>query len=95
LNVRFRDVKYAVPFFIQMGLFVSPVIYPLEYIPLRYQPFLALNPMAGMIVGFRHAVLGGPTNWGLVAGSFATDLVLFAAGLFIFRRMELRFADII
>lgn len=95
LNVRFRDVKYAVPFFIQMGLFVSPVIYPLEYVPRRYQPFMGLNPMSGMIVGFRQAALGGPTNWGLVGASLATSVVLFIAGLFIFRRMERRFADII
>ena len=95
LNVRFRDVKYAVPFFIQMGLFVSPVIYPLDYIPRRYQAFLALNPMSGMIIGFRHAMLGGPTHWGLVLGSLTTSVVLFATGLFIFRRMERRFADII
>jgi lipopolysaccharide transport system permease protein len=95
LNVRFRDVKYAVPFFIQMGLFVSPVIYPVRYIPRRYQPFMGLNPMSGMIVGFRHAVLGGPTDWELVGVSLATSVVLFLAGLFIFRRMERRFADII
>jgi lipopolysaccharide transport system permease protein len=95
LNVRFRDVKYAVPFFIQMGLFVSPVIYPVEYIPLRYQKFLALNPMAGMIVGIRHTTLGSPTNWQLVAGSLVTSVLLFMTGLFVFRRMELHFADII
>lgn len=95
LNVRFRDVKYAVPFFIQMGLFVSPVIYPLEYIPARYQLLLGLNPMSGMIVGFRHAVLGGPMNWPLVTISAVTSIALFVAGLFIFRRTERRFADII
>lgn len=95
LNVRFRDVKYAVPFFIQMGLFISPVIYPLSYIPSRYQVLLGLNPMSGMIVGFRHALLGGMTDWGLVGASFATSFILFVAGLYIFRRMERRFADII
>jgi lipopolysaccharide transport system permease protein len=95
LNVRFRDVKYAVPFFIQMGLFVSPVIYPLQYIPPQYQLLLGLNPMSGMIVGFRHSLLGGPVNWPLIAISTATSLGLFVAGLFIFRRTERRFADII
>ena len=95
LNVHFRDVKYAVPFFIQMGLFVSPVIYPLQYLPARYQLLLGLNPMSGMIVGFRHSLLGGPTDWALVLGSLATSVFLFLAGLFIFRRMERRFADII
>jgi lipopolysaccharide transport system permease protein len=95
LNVRFRDVKYAVPFFIQMGLFVSPVIYPLRSIPSQYLPVLGLNPMSGMIVGFRHSVLGGATDWKLISTSFAMSVVLFVAGLFIFRRMERRFADII
>lgn len=95
LNVRFRDVKYAVPFFVQMGMFVSPVIYPIRYVPARYQPFLGLNPMTGMIVGFRHAILGGDANWKLVAASGATSLILFFGGLLVFRRMERRFADII
>jgi lipopolysaccharide transport system permease protein len=95
LNVHFRDVKYAVPFFIQMGLFVSPVIYPLRYIPARFRLLLGLNPMSGMIVGFRHSLLGGLTDWALVAVSLVTSIFLFLAGLFIFRRMERRFADII
>jgi lipopolysaccharide transport system permease protein len=95
LNVRFRDVKYAVPFFVQMGLFVSPVIYPLSYIPARYQLLLGLNPMSGMIIGFRHSLLGEPIDWALVALSAVTAIALFTAGLFIFRRTERRFADII
>jgi lipopolysaccharide transport system permease protein len=95
LNVSFRDVKYVVPFFIQMGLFVSPVIYPLSHVPARFRVFLGLNPMSGMITGFRQSVLGGATDWGFVSASFAMSAVLFVAGLFIFRRMERRFADII
>jgi lipopolysaccharide transport system permease protein len=95
LNVHYRDVKYAVPFFIQMGLFVSPVIYPLQYVPARYRLLLGFNPMSGMIVGFRHSLLGGPTDWPLVLASLGTSVFLFLAGLFIFRRMERRFADII
>lgn len=95
LNVRFRDVKYAVPFFIQMGLFVSPVIYPLQYIPEQYRLLLGLNPMSGMIVGFRNSLLGSPMDWGLVALSALSSVALFVAGLFIFRRTERRFADII
>jgi lipopolysaccharide transport system permease protein len=95
LNVSFRDVKYAVPFFMQMGLFVSPVIYPLSYVPARFRILLGLNPMSGMIAGFRQSMLGGSTDWGLVGTSFAICVTLFVAGLFIFRRMERRFADII
>jgi lipopolysaccharide transport system permease protein len=95
LNVSFRDVKYAVPFFVQMGLFVCPVIYPLSYIPARFRILLGFNPMSGMIVGFRHSLFGGAVDWGLVGTSSTVAVALFVAGLFIFRRMERRFADVI
>ncbi len=95
LNVRFRDVKYAVPFFLQMGMFVSPVIYPVRDVPARFQWILGLNPMTGMIVGFRNAMIGGPADWKLVEVSAIASIFLFVSGLLIFRRMERRFADII
>jgi lipopolysaccharide transport system permease protein len=95
LNVRFRDVKYAVPFFLQMGLFVTPVIYPLSYVPDRYRLLLELNPMTGMVEGFRSAALGGQTNWSAVCVSLVVSAVLFVVSLFIFRRMERHFADVI
>jgi lipopolysaccharide transport system permease protein len=95
LNVSFRDVKYAVPFMVQMGLFVTPVIYPARYIPQRWQFLLGLNPMAGVVIGFRHALLGSPASWEVIGISLAVSLLLFVSGLFIFRRMENRFADII
>jgi len=95
LNVSFRDVKYAVPFMVQMGLFVTPVIYPAHYIPQRWRFLLGLNPMAGVVIGFRHALLGGPASWEVVSVSLAVSVFLFIFGLLIFRRMENRFADII
>ena len=95
LNVNFRDVKYAIPFLIQMGLFVTPVIYPVSYLPRRLQPFLALNPMTGVVMGFRWALLGTAMDWRSVSISLLVSVVLFAVGLLIFRRMERRFADII
>jgi len=94
-NVSFRDIKYTVPFLIQMGLFVTPVIYPLHYIPARLQPLVGLNPMAGVVLGFRSALLGSPADWGLIRLSLLMSVVLFVCGLLIFRRMESRFADII
>ncbi len=93
VNVRFRDVKYAVPFFVQMGLFVTPVIYPLEYIGAKMRPFFALNPMTGVVLGFRSSLTGAPLDWNLVAVSALSTLALLIAGLFVFRRMEDRFAD--
>lgn len=94
-NVIFRDVKYAVPFFIQMGLFVTPVVYPLRYIPERFHNLMGLNPMAGMVLGFRYCLLGSPVSLQLVLVSFAVCAVLFIGGLLIFRRIERLFADII
>jgi homopolymeric O-antigen transport system permease protein len=94
-NVIFRDVKYAVPFFIQMGLFVTPVVYPLQYVPQRLQPLAWLNPMTGMILGFRHALLGSPAPFNLEVASLAVSAVLFVCGLLVFRRIERLFADII
>jgi lipopolysaccharide transport system permease protein len=95
LNVSFRDVKYAVPFIVQMGLFVTPVIYPVSYLSARLRPLLALNPMTGVVMGFRSALLGTPVDVNVVRLSMLVSVVLFVLGLFIFRRMERRFADII
>jgi lipopolysaccharide transport system permease protein len=95
LNVVFRDVKHLVPFIVQMGLFVTPVIYPVRYIPARWVGLLGLNPMAGMVLGFRHALLGSPVSWTTVAISMGISATLFVSGLLVFRRMERRFADVI
>jgi homopolymeric O-antigen transport system permease protein len=95
MNVSFRDVKYAVPFIIQMGLFVTPVIYPITYLPGRLHPLLALNPMTGVVMGFRSALLDTPVDANALRLSLIVSAVLFAVGLVIFRRMERRFADII
>src|SRR5258708_2838324 len=94
-NVRFRDIKYAVPFFLQMGLFITPVIYPIEYVPARFRPLIALNPMTGVVMAARYTFLGGSAQLNLILLSLAVSLVLFVAGLFIFRRTETQFADIV
>jgi lipopolysaccharide transport system permease protein len=95
LNVSFRDVKYAVPFLVQIGLFVTPVIYPPRYLSHRAQLLMGLNPMAGVVIGFRHALLGSEASWQVMGLSLGVSVVLFGFGLLIFRRMENRFADII
>ena len=94
-NVSFRDVKYAVPFLIQMGIFVTPVIYPIRYIPGHWRILMGLNPMTGVVLGFRYALLGSASPWPIMGLSLAMSLAIFVAGLLIFRRMERRFADII
>ena len=95
LNVRYRDVKYVVPFVTQMAFFLTPVLYPLSQAPAKLKIVLALNPMSGMVEGFRHALLGSAVSWTLVWTSAGTSVLLFVAGLYFFRRMERTFADVI
>jgi lipopolysaccharide transport system permease protein len=95
LNVRYRDVKYTIPFVTQIGLFVSPVIYPISFFPARYQTWLALNPMTGIIEGFRACLLDVPVNWQLVGISWLVTLVILLLGGLHFRSTERVFADIV
>ena len=95
LNVQYRDVKYAVPFFTQMLLFLTPVLYPIDHVPGKLRFLLSANPMAGMVEGFRYSLLGSPVTGHLVAVSFVGATVLFVVGLFFIRRMESSFADVI
>ena len=95
LNVRYRDVKYTIPFITQIGLFVSPVIYPISFFPQRYQDWLALNPMSGIIEGFRACLLSLPVNWQLVGISWVVTLLFVLLGGLHFRSTERVFADIV
>lgn len=96
LNVAYRDVRYAVPFMIQLGLFASPVIYPASIVPHHLRLLYGLNPMAGVVEGFRWALIGrGTPPWSLMAVSAATAVLLLIGGLFYFRRVEHGFADVI
>lgn len=94
LTVAYRDFRYVIPFMMQVMLYVSPVIYPVSLFPQRYQWILALNPMAGIIDGFRSAILGKPWNLTTLAVSSSVGIGLFVLGLFYFRKTERRFADI-
>jgi lipopolysaccharide transport system permease protein len=95
LTVLYRDIRFVVAFAMQILMFVSPVIFPPEYLPARYHPFLALNPMFGLIDACRSAVLG--TSWHplTLAISSASSLAMFAFGLSYFRKTERRFADLV
>lgn len=95
LNVKYRDVRFVLPFFIQILLFVTPVIYPAS-VAGRYSWLLALNPMTGVIQNARAALLGtAPINWLLIAISFAATAVLLIVGIVYFKQVERYFADII
>lgn len=94
INVKYRDVRYALPFFIQILLFVTPVIYPAS-IAGAYSKFLAINPMMGVIQTARAALLGtAPINWALIGMSFIACAVLFIIGIYVFKKVERYFADI-
>jgi lipopolysaccharide transport system permease protein len=96
LDVQYRDVRYAIPFLIQVWLFATPVVYPASLVSEQTRGIYGLNPMAGVVEGFRWALLGRTTNPGpLLWVSVAVVLILLISGLFYFRRMERSFADVI
>jgi lipopolysaccharide transport system permease protein len=96
LNVQFRDVRYTIPFLTQFWLFATPVVYPSSLVPAKWRIWYGLNPMAGVVDGFRYALLGraakpGPMIW-VSAGAVAALLI---GGLLYFRKMESTFADVV
>lgn len=96
MNVHYRDVKYVVPFLVQFWLFATPVAYPASNVPVEWQTVYALNPMVGVIEGFRWALLPNqPAPGWMTAASAAAAIVLLVSGAFYFRRMEKTFADVI
>lgn len=95
INVKYRDIRFALPFFIQSLLFVTPVIYPTSLVPERFQWILALNPMTGIIEASRNGIIGqGKVNFGLLGLSALIASGLFIFGLLFFRRNERIFADV-
>jgi lipopolysaccharide transport system permease protein len=96
LNVRYRDVKYTIPFLLQLGLFVTPVIIPRTLMPHRMQQLLVLNPLAGTIEGFRACLFPQHhIDFSLIAGSATVGTVVFVASGVYFRNTERAFADIV
>ena len=96
LNVQYRDVRYTIGFLIQFWLFATPVAYPSSLIPEGWRALYGLNPMAGVVEGFRWALLGKAAAPGpLLAVSVGVVMLIFVSGLYYFRRMEETFADLI
>jgi lipopolysaccharide transport system permease protein len=96
MNVSYRDIRYVIPFLLQLWMFVSPVIYPVSIVDKKYQWLLAVNPMGGVIKAFRVSILGHQSiDWLLLGLSTAMIVFMLVSGLFYFRRMEKVFADVV
>jgi len=95
LNVKYRDVRYALPFALQIWMYVTPIIYPVSFIPARWRWLIGLNPLSGIIQGFRSAIFGRPFDWLAIGLSTVMTLGVLLCALFEFRRMEREFADLI
>ena len=97
LNVKYRDFRYIVPFIVQFGLYISPVGFSSSVVPEEWRLIYSLNPMVGVIDGFRWAILGGESKLYLPGFALSLGLVilLFASGIWYFRKMERTFADVI
>ena len=95
LTVTFRDLRFVVPFLMQALMFLSPVVYAVSIVPAEWHWVLGINPMAGLIDGFRSAVLGKPWNFITLSVSCFSSTTLFLFGIYMFRKTEQKFADLI
>jgi homopolymeric O-antigen transport system permease protein len=95
LNVKYRDVRYTIPFLSQFWLFITPVAYSSTLVPEKWQAIYGINPMAGVVDGFRWALLGKTPPGPMLLVSVAATVLLVVGGLFYFRRMEKTFADVV
>ncbi len=95
LNVKYRDIRHALPFIVQLWMFVSPIIYPSSSVPENWRWLLALNPMTGIIEGYRSSLFSKPINWSALGISAIITLVMMVYAAYSFRKMEKDFADIV
>ncbi len=95
LNVAYRDFAYIVPFFVQIWMFLTPVVYPIRIIPENWRWLILLNPMAGIVDAYRSAILGKSFEWSNLGISMGIAVVIFLCGLMYFRKTERYFADIV
>lgn len=95
LNVKYRDVRYALPFVLQLWMYATPIIYPLSIAPQRWRWILELNPLSGIIQNVRDAVFNRPFHWHALAFSSLLAAALLLVAIYVFQRMESEFADIV
>lgn len=95
LNVKYRDIRFALPFIVQLWMFASPVFYPTSLLPEKWRLVFQLNPLTGIIEGYRSSLFGQPINWTALGISTLITILLLVYAAYSFRRMEKTFADII
>jgi len=95
LNVKYRDIRFALPFLIQLWMFMSPIIFPTNFLPPKWRWALALNPLTGIIEGYRSSIFGRPVDWSALGISTLIIVLLVVYASYSFRRMEKTFADIV
>jgi lipopolysaccharide transport system permease protein len=95
LNVKYRDVRHALPFLVQLWFFATPIVYPTTIVPARWRWVMALNPTSGLIDGYRAAVFGTGFDFQALGISSTITLALLVYSAYTFRRMEKTFADIV
>ena len=95
LAIRFRDVKHAMPFVVRMLIYTAPIVYSASSIPENYRIFYSLNPIVGVIEGYRACLLGTPVPWQYIWPGIITAVILVISGALYFKRMERVFVDVI
>jgi homopolymeric O-antigen transport system permease protein len=95
LNVKYRDIRFALPFVVQLWMFLSPIIYPSTLLPEKWRWAFSLNPLTGIIEGYRSSLFGQPLNWTSLGISTLITLVILVYASYSFRRMEKTFADVV
>ena len=95
MAIRFRDIKYAMSFVIRMLMYTAPIVYSASSIPEKYRFIYSLNPIVGVIEGFRSCLLGTPMPWFFILPGLLTTLLLLISGMMYFKRMENVFVDVI
>lgn len=95
LTVKYRDIRHALPFILQLWMFLTPIIYPLSIVPEKWRGLLLINPLTGIVEGMRLALLGRHLNWAALALTVITIVSILGCGLYTFRRVERSMADVI
>jgi lipopolysaccharide transport system permease protein len=97
MNVQYRDIGYVTPFLVQFWMYITPIAYPASLVPEKWRLIYALNPMTGVVEGFRWAILGSAKSapGPMMIVSTTISIVMLVTGMFYFRRMERQFADMV